>query len=196
MEADEGVQHDDPRWIKELTHWTTLALRLPATRIDTIFPTEDSCRDRLSAVRWPNGVTCTMCGSHEVSVLSGRSFFRCRPCRSQFSVTSGTVLHRTHVPVLVWFVATEAVIRAHALAACRYHIPGRKLAQELRVSYRGAVRLKDIIVADAAASGPGLLRESICVDDFSLPAEIDPNAPSHAWWLQNKWLHKRLGRGE
>ena len=187
MEADE---HDDPRKIKELIHWMTLALRLPTAGIDTVFPTEDSCRDRLSAVRWPNGVNCTMCGSYEVSGLSGRSFFRCRPCRTQFSVTSGTVLHRTHVPILVWFVATEAVIRAHARAACRYHIPGRKLAQELGLSYRGTVRLKDIIVADTAVSGPGLLCESICVDDFSLPVEIALNSASHAWWLQRRWIDK------
>jgi transposase-like protein len=196
MEGDEGDRHDDPRRITELIHWTTLALRLPTARIDTVFQTEDSCRDRLSAVRWPNGVTCTMCGSQEVSDLSGRSFFRCRPCRTQFSVTSGTALHRTHVPLQVWFVATDTVIRAHARTACAYHIPGRKLAQELRRPYRGAVRLKEIIVADAGVSGPGLLRESICVDDFSLPTDIDPNTPTHAWWLQNRWRHKRLGRGE
>lgn len=196
MEGQEGGQYNDPDRVKERIHWTTLALRLPRERIDTVFQTEDSCRERLRAVRWPNGVTCTTCGSQEVSDLAGRRFFRCRSCRTQFSVTSGTALHRTRVPIKDWFIATDAVIRAHAQAHCRYHIPGRKLAQELRLSYRGAVRLKDIIVADTAASGPGLLSESICVDVFSHPLEIETHSPSHELWLQTRWMDKRLGRGE
>jgi hypothetical protein len=196
MEGQESGQYNDPYRVKERIHWTTLALRLPRERIDTVFRTEELCRERLTTVRWPNGVTCTMCGSQEVSDLSGRSFFRCRSCRTQFSVTSGTALHRTRVPIQVWFIATDAVIRAYAQAACGYHIPGRKLAQKMDLSYRGAVRLKDIIVADTAASGPGLLRESICVDVFSHPPEIEADSPSHEQWLQSSLMDKRLGRGE
>lgn len=96
--------------MREIIYWTTLALRLPPDRIDIVFLTVDACRDRLVSVRWPDGVRCPLCGETAISELTKRRLFRCCFCRVQFSATSGTLLHNTHVPALLWFLGAEMLI--------------------------------------------------------------------------------------
>lgn len=191
MEEDDYPGYDDPERMREIIYWTTLALRLPPDRIDVVFPTEDACRDRLVSVRWPDGVRCPFCGGTAISELTKRRLFRCRSCRVQFSATSGTLLHNTHVPALLWFLGAERLIRTHAIAGCGFHVSGRYLAQKLGLSYRGAVRMKEILLRDMAPSGPGLLRESVCVDHFSHPDEMEAGGADHALWLQLNLLNQR-----
>src|SRR3954468_20228416 len=49
------------------------------------------------------------CGARETYELAGRELLQCRACRHQTSVTAGTVLHRTHVPLRLWFAAAYLV---------------------------------------------------------------------------------------
>lgn len=57
--------------------------------------------------RWPNGVTCPVCESTDVAERPTRKPqpFRCRSCRKDFSVTVGTLLHRSHIPLNKWAIA-------------------------------------------------------------------------------------------
>ena len=57
--------------------------------------------------RWPNGVACPQCGSMDVQARESRKPqpFRCRSCRKDFSVTVGTLLHRSHIPLNKWAIA-------------------------------------------------------------------------------------------
>jgi len=64
------------------------------------------CRAFLEKLRWPDGVSCPRCGSAKVSHVKARNQFDCDSCRYQFSVTSGTVFHDTHLPLWKWFLAT------------------------------------------------------------------------------------------
>ena len=69
----------------------------------TRFSTEDICRAELFRLRFPNGFVCPKCGCTEYYPVRGRNVFQCRACRHQTSVTAGTVMHRTHLPLTVWF---------------------------------------------------------------------------------------------
>ena len=69
----------------------------------TRFSTEDACRAELFRLRFPNGFVCPKCGCAEYYPVRGRNTFQCRACRHQTSVTAGTVMHRTHLPLTVWF---------------------------------------------------------------------------------------------
>lgn len=69
------------------------------------FATEDACRDYLFQNRFPNGFVCPKCGSQECYTLKTRPVCQCKRCRHQTSVTAGTVMHRTHLPLTVWFWA-------------------------------------------------------------------------------------------
>ena len=71
----------------------------------TRFSTEDACRAELFRLRFPNGFVCPKCGCTEYYPVRGRNTFQCRACRHQTSVTAGTVMHRTHLPLTVWFWA-------------------------------------------------------------------------------------------
>ena len=69
----------------------------------TRFSTEEVCRAELFRFRFPNGFVCPKCGCTEYYPVRGRNMFQCRACRHQTSVTAETVMHRTHLPLTVWF---------------------------------------------------------------------------------------------
>jgi transposase-like protein len=73
------------------------------------FVTEDDCRRYLGECRWPDGYQCPRCAHAEAYELSTRELFQCRSCRHQVSVTAGTILHRTRVPLHLWFSAAYLV---------------------------------------------------------------------------------------
>ena len=73
------------------------------------FAAEEDCRRYLVACRWPDGFRCPRCGEPDAHALAGRELLQCRSCRHQTSVTAGTVLHRTHVPLRLWFAAAYLV---------------------------------------------------------------------------------------
>ncbi len=75
----------------------------------------------LEKARWPDGPVCMSCGAHgAASRLTTRpGLWTCKACRRcQYSVTSGTQLHRSRLPVSAWvklFYATQ--IREQKLTA-------------------------------------------------------------------------------
>lgn len=68
------------------------------------FCDEAACRVYLAALRWPDGVVCRKCQSREAWQTS-RGVWRCRACRSDTSVTAGTVFQDSHLPLMLWFRA-------------------------------------------------------------------------------------------
>lgn len=68
------------------------------------FATEAACQEYLAELRWPEGFVCPKCGCRHCCRLSnGR--YQCANCRRQTSVTAGTALHHSHVPLTKWFLA-------------------------------------------------------------------------------------------
>jgi transposase-like protein len=68
------------------------------------FATEESCREYLARLRWPEGFVCNRCGATEVWKTT-RGRLVCRVCRYQASVTAGTIFQDTHKPLRLWFRA-------------------------------------------------------------------------------------------
>jgi transposase-like protein len=70
---------------------------------------ESEARRYLESRRWPDGrVRCPTCGGEDRIVRRGGArvgYYRCSPCRLEFTVRSGTVLHRSHVPLATWLSA-------------------------------------------------------------------------------------------
>ena len=69
------------------------------------FNNKEKCEEYIHKVRWPNGVTCPKCGSGSPYRLSSVKKFECSKCGYQFSITSGTIFHKTYVPLPKWFLA-------------------------------------------------------------------------------------------
>lgn len=68
------------------------------------FRTEESCRDYLEQVRWPEGFICPQCQTRKAwRTKEGR--LRCHDCRGHLSITAGTVFHRSKIPLRLWYRA-------------------------------------------------------------------------------------------
>ena len=76
-----------------------------------MFPTEASCIDYIARWRWPEGFECPGCGSSVATRLRTRPLWECRGCGRQTSVTAGTALEHTKVPLRVWVYALWLVGR-------------------------------------------------------------------------------------
>jgi transposase-like protein len=99
--------------------------------------------DVLAELRWPNGFHCEQCDRVTPYWRHGtrpRTFI-CAVCRTSRSVTAGTLLHRTRLPLRYWFVAAaflaeDGGISARSLAAeLVVHVESAwQLAQRLRIA--------------------------------------------------------------
>jgi len=69
------------------------------------FASEESCQQYLAACRWPDGFICPRCGQRRAYELVHQRRRQCASCRHQVSLTAGTVLHRTKIPLTHWFWA-------------------------------------------------------------------------------------------
>lgn len=101
--------------------------------------TEDTCREELFRLRFPEGFVCPVCGCREYYPIHGRNTFQCRACRHQASVTAGTVMHRTRLPLTVWFWAI------YLCATDKRGISAVQLSHILEICYDSAWHLLDRI---------------------------------------------------
>jgi transposase-like protein len=69
------------------------------------FPTEESCWEYLSKMRWQEGFCCPRCDAKKHRLLAQRKVFKCYGCGHQSSVTAGSVFHKSRVPLQKWFWA-------------------------------------------------------------------------------------------
>jgi len=68
------------------------------------FTTEATCLAYLTALRWPEGFVCPQCGGTQAWHTT-RGLWHCQQCTAQTSVTAGTLFHRAHLPLPLWFRA-------------------------------------------------------------------------------------------
>lgn len=92
---------------------------------------EERCRLYLQALRWPSGTCCPRCSEdYRLLWLDSRCAWHCSRCRYQFSVTAGTLFHRTHLPVWKWLVAV------HLMLDSPEGISAAELSRQLGGSYK------------------------------------------------------------
>ena len=72
------------------------------------FSREEACRQYLCALRWPEGFVCPRCSGTAAGPMS-RGLWLCGHCRCQVSVTAGTILQDSHLPLTTWFRAMWTV---------------------------------------------------------------------------------------
>lgn len=92
------------------------------------FPTQDACLSHLENVRWHGKPICPYCKSVRVSAMRGERRHHCNTCNTSFSVTVGTIFHKTKVDFQKWFVAISLVLNA------KKGISARQLARDIQVN--------------------------------------------------------------
>ena len=73
------------------------------TEFQKRFATEEACEEHLFKVNWPNGFVCPRCQGNRFYKIEKRGLYQCTLCRHQISVTAGTVMHQTKIPLQYWF---------------------------------------------------------------------------------------------
>src|ERR1041385_8289056 len=73
-------------------------------QLERWFATEEACKTYLAKLRWPDGFCCKECKFRQ-AWITGRVLFHCGKCGTAVSPTSGTIFHRSHIPLRLWFRA-------------------------------------------------------------------------------------------
>src|SRR5436190_204927 len=142
------------------------------------FPDDEACARWLFGKRWPDGFRCPGCGLAKGWGLGrGTLLVECARCHRQTSVTAGTVLHRSHLPLKLWFLA------AWLVATHRNGISARQLWSQLGLgSYKTAWlllrKLRRAMVDPEREPLAGLVE----VDETSIPfrGRDEPVRPGRA----------------
>ncbi len=88
-----------------------------------LFPNEASCVTYLENSRWIDGFSCPCCqvAGEPIRFANRTGVLRCRKCRHDTSLTAGTVMERTHTPLMVWFWAAYLVTsQTHGMSALQF----------------------------------------------------------------------------
>lgn len=95
------------------------------------FGTEEQCEQALRLARWPEGFVCPRCASTDPYVVGhgARKLFQCRACRHQTSLTAGSILEHTKLPLTTWFLAVYLISQA------KTGLSALALKRQLGVSY-------------------------------------------------------------
>lgn len=129
-----------------------------------IFHSEDAAQAHCEASRWNGEPSCPHCGSLRVARLKGKTqtvYFLCNDCRDKFTVRTGSVMERSHIPLHKWLLAF------HLMAASKKGMSALQMSRMLGVTYKSAWFLCHRIreAMDGAAptgplGGPGKTVES------------------------------------
>ena len=110
------------------------------------FSTEEAARSYFEGMRWANGRVCPHCGNNDneriYSVTANSrariraGLYKCGECRDTFTVTVGTVMEDTHIPLHKWLIAF------YMMCASKTQISALQLQRQLEIgSYRTALFL-------------------------------------------------------
>lgn len=85
------------------------------------FKTQEQCLEYLEHKRWKGMPVCPYCQSHKVcrhaSPDRANQRWQCQDCKKAFSVTVGTIFHRTHMPLQTWFIVLALMLNAKKSAS-------------------------------------------------------------------------------
>ena len=105
------------------------------------FPTEAQCHAAFHRWRWPDGFHCPGCGHDRSYRLTHRALDQCTRCRRQTSVTAGTALESTKMPLRLWLLGLCLV------ESDPRGVTARALHRHLRISYNAAWRMRRKLLA-------------------------------------------------
>jgi transposase-like protein/predicted RNA-binding Zn-ribbon protein involved in translation (DUF1610 family) len=128
------------------------------------FPDEQTCAEFLFDRRWPQGFVCPACGRGRAALLKSRAFtYECIDCGRQTSVTAGTMLHRSKLPLTVWFWA------AHLMATHSNGMSALQLMPQLGLTYQTAWLLTQKLRRSMVDPDRELLKGIVEVDQTEIP---------------------------
>jgi transposase-like protein len=111
-------------------------LRVPSI---TMLRNQKDCLTLLEQIRWDGKPKCPYCGSTNATAYKSECRYHCNECFTSYSVTVGTLFHKTHIDLQKWFVAIRLVLNSPG------GISVRQLAKEIMVNKNTACYMLDRI---------------------------------------------------
>ncbi len=131
---------------------------------DPVYSNEDLARAHLEALHWPNGPVCPHCReTKRVTKLTAKTaragLHMCNACRKQFTVTVGTIMEDSKIPLTKWLMAYALI------NASKKGISAHQLHRSLGITYKSAWflahRIRETMTDDGSPlGGPGETIES------------------------------------
>lgn len=97
-----------------------------------LIPDAETARLYLESRLWPNGSVCPTCSGLDRITTRKGGFYRCNKCKLDFTVRTGTIFERSHVPLHKWIYAMYLMVTA------RKSISSMQLAKEIGVTQKSA----------------------------------------------------------
>ena len=138
------------------------------------FPDEAACVEYLFKARWPDGFVCPGCGTGRAWALQTKPWtWECTGCHRQTSVTAGTIMHHSKLPLTIWFWA------AYLMATHSNGISALQLQHQLALgSYKTAWLLCAKLRASMVAPERNPLDGLVEVDDTEIACRSKNDPPT------------------
>lgn len=147
---------------------------LSRAQFEARFPDDAACAAYLAARRWPDGFVCPSCGGAKGWGLRTKAHtWECAACRRQTSVTAGTIIHGSHLPLKAWFTAI------HIMTSHSNGISALQLQAQLGLgSYKSAWLLLTKLRRAMVDPERGLLEGVVEIDETEIPLRRKDDPPA------------------
>ncbi len=104
------------------------------------FRNEQAAYAQLEAVLWPQGPECPHCGvidqATKIKANTPKKvrhgLYKCDACKEQFTVTVGSVMHGSHLPLHKWLQA------AYLICSSKKGVSAKQIERTIQVTYKSA----------------------------------------------------------
>lgn len=131
-----------------------------------VFPTQQACIEHLEQVRWQGKPRCPYCKSVNQTPLPKEHRYHCNNCNTSYSVTVGTIFHKTHLPIQKWFLAVSIILNAKKGISARQL--GRHLKVHRNTAWRISMKIREAIFEPEQR---GLLQGLVEMDETYIGAK-------------------------
>jgi len=143
------------------------------------FPDEEVARQYLEARLWPDGgVKCPDCKSGKRITVRKAGYYRCNACKLTFTVRTGTIFERSHVPLHKWLYVMYLLVKGKGISSMQ-------VAKEIGITQKSAWFVLH------------RLREACNDEDLKLSGtvEVDETFIGGKEGNKHEWKKRKEGRG-
>jgi transposase-like protein len=140
-------------------------ITISTAQLFAMFPDAESARVYLEGRLWPKGPRCPICGLGDRIGNHSPGLYRCFQCKEAFSVRTGTIFERSHVPLHKWLYAM------YLLVTSRKGISSLQLSKEIGITQKSAWFVLHRL-REACGNDPTIFNGIVEIDETYIAATV------------------------